>query len=250
MDIFNRKQERYDMCSGFISQLEKSGNLMELFSLHKQIWDNGLRHRNIGPCEWGMFRTQDISTMTPSEVYLGDIAGLFTLPLPEWIGTPDEHIVTQQYKEHLISNVSFLQSLIYDNGLSRDSICRGIAEASGGLLQSKDIRILDDSLDMNRLHNFIFMAGQEHHVSNFIIASGGPKVDLLLLPENWMLGQQVKSAFQIGKIPVWKDHRFPEYSFKVTRETLGGKLKATFTAAQQQSQQMRQSQSSARTIRK
>ena len=103
---------------------------------------------------------------------------------------------------------------------------------------------------MNRLHNFIFMAGQEHHVSNFIIASGGPKVDLLLLPENWMLGQQVKSAFQIGKIPVWKDHRFPEYSFKVTRETLGGKLKATFTAAQQQSQQMRQSQSSARTIRK
>ena len=221
MDLFNRKQERYEMCSRFLSRLEKSGNLLELFSLHRQIWDSGLTHRNIGPCEWGMFRTEDISRMVPSEVHLGGIAGLSTLPIPEWIGTPDEHVVTQQYRDHLISNVSYLQSLIYDNGLCRDSICRGIAEASGGVLRPEQIRILDDSLDMNRLHSFIFMVGQDRRVSNFIIASGGNKVDLMLLPENWMQGQQIKSAFQIGKIPVWKDHRFPEYSFKVTKESLG-----------------------------
>ena len=249
MDLFNRKQERYEMCSRFLSRLEKSGNLLELFSLHRQIWDSGLRHQNIGPCEWGMFRTEDISRMVPSEVHLGGIAGLSTLPIPEWIGTPDEHVVTQQYRGHLISNVSYLQSLIYDNGLCRDSICRGIAEASGGVLRPEQIRILDDSLDMNRLHSFIFMVGQDRRVSNFIIASGGNKVDLMLLPENWMQGQQIKSAFQIGKIPVWKDHRFPEYSFKVTKESLGGKLKATFTT-HQESQQARQSQAAARSIRR
>ena len=236
MDLFNKKQERYEMCSRYLNRLKKSDSLLELFTIHRQMWSSGLRHSNIGPCEYGMFRTEDITTMMPNEVYLGNVFGLSTLPLTEWIGTPEEPIITEQYRNHLISNVSFLQSLIYDNGLSRDSICKGIADASDGVLRPDDIRVLDKSLDMNRLHSFIFIVGNDRRISNFIIASGGPKADLMLLPEGWMEGKRVNTAFKIHQLPVWRDHRFPEFRFTVKRDGIAGKLKAYFTIEKQTSQ--------------
>lgn len=252
MNFFTTKQERYDLCEHFIRRLERSDDLLELFSLHRQIWDNGLRNPNIGPCEYGMFRTEDISRMKPDEVFLGNIFGLFTLPLPQWIGTPEEPIITQQYRDHLIANVKQLQSLVYDNGLSRENICKGIADASGGRVTQDLVKILDWSMDMNRLQNFIFMIDGQRRTSNFVIVSGGPKADLLLLPERWIQGQKVSSAFRVHEIPVWRDHRFPDFKFNVSRENLLGKLKATFTIenTQQNSREQGQQKQESRSIKR
>ena len=252
MDLFGKKQERFEMCDRFIRRLERSDSLLDLFSLHRQIWNSGIRNANIGPCEYGMFRTSDISTMQPSEVFLGNIFGLFTHPLPQWIGTAEEPIIFQQYRDHLISNVKQQQSLIYDNGLCRDRICKGIADASGGQVDAGLIRILDKSMDMNRLQTFIFMIDGQRRISNFVVASGGPKTDLLLLPEKWMQGQGVTSAFRVHEIPVWKDHRFPEFKFEVSRENLAGKLKATFSKenTQQNSQEQSQAKQASRGIKR
>ena len=96
MDIFGKKQQRYDLCEHFIRRVSRCDNLLELFSLHRQIWDSGIRNANIGPNEFGMFRTEDISRMKPEEVFLGNIFGLSTLPLPQWIGTPEEPIISME----------------------------------------------------------------------------------------------------------------------------------------------------------
>ena len=252
MDIFGKKQQRYDLCEHFIRRVGRCDNLLELFSLHRQIWDSGIRNANIGPNEFGMFRTEDISRMKPDEVFLGNIFGLFTLPLPEWIGRPEEPIITQQYRNHLLSNVKQQQSLIYDSGLCRESICKAIADASGGRLDPAQVRILDSSMEMNRLQNFIFMLDGHRYVSNFVVASGGPKTDLLLLPERWMQGQGVTSAFRVHEIPVWRDHRFPDFKFSVSRENIAGKLKATFSRenTQQNSHEQSQSKQASRGMRK
>ena len=250
MDIFGKTQQRYELCDRFIRRLERSDSLLDLFSLHRQIWDSGIRNANIGPCEYGMFRTQNISSMRPEEVYLGNISGLFTLPLPQWIGTAEEPIIMQQYREHLISNVKQQQSLVYDSGLCRDSICKAIADASGGKVDVGLVRILDSSMEMNRLQNFIFMIDGQRRTSNFVVASGGPKTDLLLLPKDWMKGQAVTSAFRVHEIPVWKDHRFPEFNFKVSRENIAGKLKTSFSRENENIQKQSKSNQQSRGIRR
>ena len=252
MDIFGKKQQRYDLCEHFIRRVGRCDNLLELFSLHRQIWDSGIRNANIGPNEFGMFRTEDISRMKPEEVFLGNIFGLSTLPLPQWIGAQEEPLIVQQYRDHLLSNVKQQQSLVFDSGLCRDSICKAIAEASGGRVDPGLVRILDSTMEMNRLQNFIFMIDGERRVSNFVVASGGPKTDLLLLPERWMQGQKVSSAFRVHEIPVWRDHRFPDFKFSVSRENIAGKLKATFSRenTQQNSHEQSQSKQASRGMRK
>ena len=156
----------------------------------------------------------------------------------------------QQYREHLISNVKQQQSLVYDSGLCRDSICKAIADASGGKVDVGLVRILDSSMEMNRLQNFIFMIDGQRRTSNFVVASGGPKTDLLLLPKDWMKGQAVTSAFRVHEIPVWKDHRFPEFNFKVSRENIAGKLKTSFSRENENIQKQSKSNQQSRGIRR
>lgn len=103
----NEHYRRQELISYFIHQLELANTLNDIFILHIKIWANGIRNKNIGPDEHGMFRTKDILTMNKEEVFLGNIWGLYTLPLPEW-ETRDEssrNLVIKQYRNHLISNL-------------------------------------------------------------------------------------------------------------------------------------------------
>lgn len=63
-----------------------------LLAIHKEAWELGFRNANLGPCKWGMFRTEDISTMTPDEVYIGGIYGLVTQNIPFWEKYKDENM--------------------------------------------------------------------------------------------------------------------------------------------------------------
>ena len=107
--------------------------LLELLEIHKEAWNEGFQNRNLGPCSHGMFRCDDISKMTANEVYLGDVYGLFTLPISEWETTKDDgktaggyeiydyltvyEIVLRQYKNHLSSNINSIVTALADEDL-------------------------------------------------------------------------------------------------------------------------------------
>lgn len=104
-----------------INAIEKCDSLYELMNIHKEAWIIGFQNENLGPDKYGMFRTENIPTMQPSEVFLGGIWGLFTHAIPFWeerksqpYGCNDFNmdpeislygIVLDQYKRLLISNI-------------------------------------------------------------------------------------------------------------------------------------------------
>lgn len=96
-------------------------SLLDVLALHKEAWAKGFRNLNIGPCEYGIFRTENIETMTPDQVWLGNIYGLWTQNIHFWENerfqkksgggwpvydylTPFQ-IVLMQYKGILTSNI-------------------------------------------------------------------------------------------------------------------------------------------------
>lgn len=95
----------------FLPRLKECDSLLGMMHLHKEMWGHGLRNKHIGPCQEGIFRTQDIMTMKPEEVFLGNIEGLWTFAIPEWEKMRDVpqsntyHIVCRQYRDLLMANV-------------------------------------------------------------------------------------------------------------------------------------------------
>lgn len=107
-----------------INAINKCDSLEELLSIHKEAWIVGFQNENLGPDKYGMFRTENIPTMQPSEVFLGGIWGLFTHAIPFWEERKSQpyynidgrnnfnivpktrlyDIVLDQYKRLLISN--------------------------------------------------------------------------------------------------------------------------------------------------
>lgn len=67
-----------------LDKIVNSKSLTELMLLHKEAWNEGFRNKNLGPCDWGMFRTEDIMTMKPEEVFIGNIYGIWTHNIPFW----------------------------------------------------------------------------------------------------------------------------------------------------------------------
>lgn len=104
-----------------INTIKKCGSLEELLSIHKEAWIVGFQNENLGPDKYGMFRTESIPTMQPSEVFLGGIWGLWTYAIPFWEERKPQpygyngfnmdpkislyDIVLDQYKRLLISNI-------------------------------------------------------------------------------------------------------------------------------------------------
>lgn len=104
-----------------VNAINKCDSLEELLSIHKEAWIVGFQNENLGPDKYGMFRTENIPTMQPSEVFLGGIWGLFTHAIPFWeerksqlygcngFGINPEislySIILDQYKRLLISNI-------------------------------------------------------------------------------------------------------------------------------------------------
>ena len=104
-----------------IDALNKSNNLSTLMSIHKDAWKSGFQNENIGPCPYGVFRTLDIPSMTPDQIYLGGIWGLVTKPISFWEERKDDkygcngfglnenlslyEMIVDQYRKLLSSNI-------------------------------------------------------------------------------------------------------------------------------------------------
>ena len=120
-ETLKEEKEKYEKCKslvGHFSELDErigaSKTLEGVLDLHKKAWGLGYQNSNLAPCEYGMFRTQDISTMKPEEVFLGNVYGLWTFPIPKWENQKTEmydkdisvyDVVLNQYKRVLHSNV-------------------------------------------------------------------------------------------------------------------------------------------------
>ena len=107
-----------------VNAINKCDSLEELLSIHKETWIVGFQNENLGPDKYGMFRTENIPTMQPSEVFLGGIWGLFTHAIPFWEERKSQPygcngfnmdpeislygIVLDQYKRLLISNIEYI----------------------------------------------------------------------------------------------------------------------------------------------
>lgn len=91
---FLKKCEEARQIIGFYPELElkvrSAQTLGDLLIVHKEAWKLGFRNANLGPCKWGMFRTEDIPTMTSDKVYIGGIYGLVTQNIPFWEEHKDE----------------------------------------------------------------------------------------------------------------------------------------------------------------
>lgn len=79
-----RHQDRH------LEKLNTINSLPELLKYHKYLWDEGYRCDATCPNRYGMFRTDDIMTMRPEDVYLGGIWGLSTNNIPFWENARDE----------------------------------------------------------------------------------------------------------------------------------------------------------------
>jgi len=98
-------------------------SLPELLNIHKEAWTQGFRNQELGPCEQGMFRTNDISTMQPYEVFLGGICDITERSLPFFEGRRydnvklcgEDHlteyqVVLKQYKTILSDNIKSISN--------------------------------------------------------------------------------------------------------------------------------------------
>lgn len=90
----------------YLLLLPTVNDLHQLFDIHKALAKEGLTNNEaLCPDKYGVFRTQHIETMDENEVYLGNIHGLFTLPLPQWVGSEEEPIIVNQYKRLIESGL-------------------------------------------------------------------------------------------------------------------------------------------------
>lgn len=116
---YGKAQELVGKAPELLYLIKNAGNLNELLTLHKRAWNEGFRNENLGP--GSMFRCDDISKMTSSQVYLGDIYGLWTFNIPTWDRNSDVDmsgngfgidpnikcysLIMDQYKSLLRSNI-------------------------------------------------------------------------------------------------------------------------------------------------
>lgn len=93
----------------FENELKSHHSLEDTLKIHRQLdamhlaWD-----KSICPDKYGMFRTKEIATMDPGEVFLGDIEGLWTHSLSYWLTCCDEDavaVVTNQYYQQVLSGI-------------------------------------------------------------------------------------------------------------------------------------------------
>lgn len=103
----------------FIEQLQHAESLNDIYILHLKIWGSGIQHANFGPDVHGIFRTSDILKMEKSEIILGNINGLWNKPLTFWEtydNAEDVRVITNKYRNHLISNLKFLYKKLERDG--------------------------------------------------------------------------------------------------------------------------------------
>lgn len=125
-------RDKYDLCSKWINRLNglkpSKNNLQDILAMHKELWKEGLHHKNFAGSDYGMFRTVDVAGMKLSDVFLGNINGLWTNSAADWesyrlkgdINAGEYDSLFNQYKNRLKGSIKDMRNNIYDQGYSRE----------------------------------------------------------------------------------------------------------------------------------
>ena len=198
------KDMQYRLCSAYLESIKGSNKLLQLMDIHKKAWNDGIRTEGLSPDPCGMFRCTDISRMTPDDVYLGNVFGLFTLPITQWecrcLDEPASYrTVVNQYRNLLTSNIKTFRSQIYDNGVDRDKLMDFLSERIGAAKCEVTCR----SMKPGKVHDISFMHGGRRTDSKLLWMKDGKK-DMFLMPEGFRRGENPSTGRQV-KDTVWKD---------------------------------------------
>lgn len=126
------KDETFRLVGEFIDKISSLKTLDSVFNCHKELWEAGFRHRGFSPDKHGMFRCNDISTMSKDEVYLGGVYGIWSNTLRFFedeakvndIDLDTYTKVLNQYKSQLVYNLKHIQSQFYNCGVNCEKLCR------------------------------------------------------------------------------------------------------------------------------
>lgn len=190
------KNERDDSLSkvdNYISKVAEAATLSEIFEIHKNMWEDGIQHRNFGPDRFGMFRCDDIPSMTKDQVFLGNINGIWTHPLSffengfihgEEVDAETYFSVRNQYRNQLLSNLKYIRSTVYDCGINISKLQIYLEDRINNLCSDKvghHVSIaLPSSINAGELNEFsLRYNGREYKSSLLImIEDGKPRVFL------------------------------------------------------------------------
>ncbi len=81
----------------YMPKVQECEDLTKMLYLHREMWKEGIRNAYIGPNKYGFFRCKDIAEMSPEEVFLGNIYGLWTKTIPEWEKVKDHKFGVNLY---------------------------------------------------------------------------------------------------------------------------------------------------------
>lgn len=232
------KSERFASCNRYLEMIENAGTLMELYDIHKEMWGQGLQHEKYGP--GNMFRTDNISTMRPEHVMLGNINGLWTNPIPFWESRRREHGVDEdyqavfnQYRRVLDSNLRQLRAFVYDHGFNRAKIEDRIAKTPEAVAAGVEkLMISDKGLDQGQLHTMEFYAAGERRTSSMYLTLSQSPTDVrsfTLVPNGWEKGVRISRTKDMAKGNPWTD------VFTGKKYVIAAKMNKT--TAQEQSQE-------------
>lgn len=107
LESLRDKVANYDTYKQLINNCK---SLTELLSVHKYIF-NEYQNKNLDVDKYGMFRGKSIETLQASEVYLGNIWGLWTHNIPFWEDHKNEKY---GYSGFNIDPDTLVYSLIYN----------------------------------------------------------------------------------------------------------------------------------------
>lgn len=125
--LLSLNKKRSELISYFSKLDSFKGGLYDLFYFHKGLAEKfpDLINKapSVCPDKYGVFRTKDIATMSPDDVFLGGICGLFTFNITTWElykKTDKEayNIVLNQYYK-LLKAGKFTMLQIIDKEISR-----------------------------------------------------------------------------------------------------------------------------------
>lgn len=107
--VIHNKIVRNNICIAkhFITRVENTNSLDELYCIFREITKSLDVSFILDP--YGIFRAKSLESCQSTDIYLGDINGLWTLTLNKWMQTDDIEAVkevTYQFKNALINTLS------------------------------------------------------------------------------------------------------------------------------------------------
>ena len=91
----------------FINRIEYANSLEKLYCIFREITKS--LDVSFILSSYGMFRADSLENCRTTDIYLGDINGLWTFTLNKWLQTKDveaKKIVTNQFRETLINTLN------------------------------------------------------------------------------------------------------------------------------------------------